>query len=196
MKSASEVFLNSIQKICPNISDHELDLFASKITFGELNKKELLLETGKIQKSICFIAEGLVRSFYVDHEGYEITVGFYSKDEYATHYSSFLMQKPSKYTIQYLEPTVLVFLSFEDMQWLYKQSSIFERYGRIIAEKILNGQQARIESFIFQTAEERYVNFITNQSGLFNRISLSHLCSYLGIERQTLTRIRHKIARQ
>lgn len=196
MASASELFLNSTRKICPDISDRELDLFASKITLQELNKKDLFLETGKIQKVIGFIAQGLVRSFYTDPAGNEITVGFYSNNEYATHYDSFLMQKPSRYTIQCLEPTIMVCLSFEDMQWLYHQSHTFERYGRIIAEKILKGQQARIESFIFQTAEERYLDFTSNQAGLFNRISLSHLCSYLGIERQTLTRIRHKIAHQ
>lgn len=196
MKSILELFLNSTRRICPDISDRELDLFASKITFTTLNKKDIFLETGKTQKAIGFIAQGLVRSFYVDQEGNEITVGFYSDGEYATHYHSFLMQTPSKYTIQCLEPTVMVCLSFEDMQWLYQQSSTFERYGRIIAEKVLKDQQARIESFIFQTAEERYLNFTSNLPGLFNRISLSHLCSYLGIERQTLTRIRHKIAHQ
>lgn len=196
MEPAAELFLNSSRKICPAISDDELSLFASKITIEELNKKDLFLETGKIQRTIGFIAQGLVRSFYIDGEGNEITIGFYSDDEYATHYDSFLMRKPSKYTIQCLEPTVMVCLSFEDMQWLYQQSPTFERYGRIIAEKVLKSQQARIESFIFQTAEERYVDFISNQPGLFNRISISHLCSYLGIERQTLTRIRHKLAHQ
>jgi CRP/FNR family transcriptional regulator len=80
------------------------------------------------------------------------------------------------------------------MQWIYQQLQGFERYGRLIAEEILKRQQARIESFIFQTAEQRYLDFIKYQPNLFNRISLSLLCSYLGIERQTLTRIRQKLA--
>jgi CRP-like cAMP-binding protein len=93
-----------------------------------------------------------------------------------------------------MEPTTFICLSFEDLQWIYQQHPNFERYGRLIAEEILKRQQARIESFVFQTAEERYLDFARNHAPLFNRVSLSHLSSYLGIERQTLTRIRQKLA--
>ncbi|WP_284653261.1 Crp/Fnr family transcriptional regulator [Flavobacterium terrisoli] len=161
-----------------------------------MKKKDFFLESGKVQNAIGFITKGLVRSFYIDEKGDEITVGFYPEGEYATHFSSFVKQQPSKYAIQCLEDTTLVCLTLEGMNWNYQQSPNFERYGRLIAGEILYRQQARIESFIFQTAEERYLDFIKKQPGLFNRISISHLCSYLGIERQTLTRIRHKLAHQ
>ncbi len=69
-----------------------------------------------------------------------------------------------------------------------------ERYGRLVAEEVLKIQQKRIESFLFETAEDRYIKFINEDPDLFNRVSISHLCSYLGIERQTLTRIRKKLS--
>lgn len=176
------------------MTDDELDLFASKLTVVELNKKEYFLKAGKVQRAVGFIAEGLVRSFYIDDNGNEITVGFYKEGDYATHYHAFLLRQPSLYSIQCLEPVRMVCLSYEDQQSLYLQSGNIERYGRLIAEEILKRQQARIESFIFQTAEARYLEFTQRHPALFNRISLSHLCSFLGIERQTLTRIRQKIA--
>lgn len=196
MEPVTDIFLRSVRAICPNLTDAELSLFASVLTVKELKKKELFVAAGKVQKAVGFIAQGLVRSFYIDHDGNDITVGFYKEGDYATHYPAFITQQPSLYSIQCLEATNMVCLSFEGKQWLYQQSGQIERYGRLIAEEILKRQQARIESFIFQTAEERYVNFIEQHAGLFNRISLSHLCSYLGIERQTLTRIRQKLARQ
>lgn len=196
MKSEVEIFLKSVRVICPSLSDFELSQFASQLTFQELKKKDFFLESGNIQKAIGFITKGLVRSFYIDNDGNEITVGFYPEGEYATHFASFVKQEPSKYYIQCLEDTTLVCLSLEGMNWIYEQAPNFERYGRLIAGGILTKQQARIESFIFQTAEERYIDFIKHHSDLFNRISISHLCSFLGIERQTLTRIRHKLAHQ
>ncbi|HMM12614.1 MAG TPA: hypothetical protein PKE03_11020 [Bacteroidales bacterium] len=93
-----------------------------------------------------------------------------------------------------MEDTRLVLLSYEDMQRSYAQIPAFEKYGRLVAEEILKMQQQRIESFVFQTAEERYLDFMKQYPDLYNRVSLSHLCSYLGIERQTLTRIRQKLA--
>lgn len=196
MNSAKEIFLKSVKEICPNVTDAELSQFALKITIEEFNKKDFFLQYGKVQKAIGFIANGLVRSSFIDNEGNEITVGFYAEGEYATHYPAFITQQPSKYSIQCLEPVIMVCLSYEDMKWIYENLPSFERYGRLVAEEILKRQQARIESFIFQTAEERYLDFIKCHSELFNRISISHLCSYLGIERQTLTRIRQKLAHQ
>lgn len=194
MQSETVIYLKSVRALCPTLTDEELSLFASKLSFKELKKKEFFLEAGKIQKSIGFITQGLIRSFYIDNDGNEITVGFYSEGEYATHYSSFITQQPSKYSIQCLEPTTLVCLSLENMNSIYQEAPNFERYGRLIAGAILIKQQIRIESFIFQTAEERYLDFIEHYPTLFNRVSLSQLCSYLGIERQTLTRIRQKLA--
>lgn len=196
MQEATALFLQSVRKICPNVSDDELLPFASKATIEELDKKDHFLQSGKVQKEIGFIATGLVRSSFVDHQGNEITVGFYSEGDYATHYPAFITQQPSKYSIQCLEPTTMVCLSYDNIQWIYKNLPSFERYGRLVAEEILKRQQARIESFIFQTAEQRYLDFIKRDPTLFNRISISHLCSFLGIERQTLTRIRQKLAHQ
>ena len=196
MESGTAIFLKSVREICPNLTDVELAEFGSTLTSAALKKKALFLRSGKIQKAIGFIAEGLVRSYFIDQDGNEITVGFYAEGDYATHYPAFITQQPSRYSIQCLEPTTMVHLSFEDIQRMYQQWPGFERYGRLVAEEILKRQQARIESFIFQTAEERYLDFIEQHPTLFNRISLSHLCSYLGIERQTLTRIRQKLAHQ
>jgi len=188
--------LSSVRAICPDVTNDDLVQIAAKLRFTELKKKDLFLQSGKIQTAIGFITKGLTRSFFIDQEGNEITVGFYSEGDYATHYPAFISQQPSRYTIQCLEPASMACLSFEDMQWVYQQLPGFEKYGRLVAEQILKRQQARIESFIFQTAEERYLDFIRQHPGLFKRISVSHLCSFLGIERQSLTRIRQKLAHQ
>src|SRR6478752_2805728 len=129
MELATEMYLKSVRAICPSVSNIELSLFASKLTFKELKKKDIFLQSGKVQKAIGFIAEGLVRSFYIDNDGNEITVGFYKEADYATHYPAFITRQPSLYTIQCLEPTTMVCLSYEDQQWIYQQSANIERYG-------------------------------------------------------------------
>ena len=69
----------------------------------------------------------------------------------------------------------------------------FDRYLRILLENELHFKQQRIDSFIFDNAKTRYLNFIANNEDLFRRLTLSQLSSYLGIERQTLTRIRKEL---
>ena len=194
MNPAIETLLATIRILCPGLSGDELAAFVSMSRVQELKKKDIFLRAGAIQKSIGFIAKGLVRSSYVDNDGNEITVGFYAEGDYATHYPSFIRKIPSSYTIQCLEPVTMVCLSYDDIQQTYQRFPKVERYGRLVAEEILKRQQARIEGFIFQTAEQRYLDFMQQHPGLYNRVSLSQLCSYLGIERQTLTRIRQRLA--
>lgn len=193
MEAAIAMYLKSVKATCPALSERELMLFASKLTLKEFRKKEIFLQAGSVQKALGFIVQGLVRSFYIDDQGNEITVGFYKEGDYATHYPAFIARQQSHYTIQCLEPAQIFCLSYEDQQGLYSHSPAFERYGRLISDGILIQQQARIESFIFQTAEQRYLDFMKYSPGVFNRVSLSHLCSFLGIERQSLTRIRQRL---
>lgn len=196
MRSEIKFFLNSVKSICPELTEQELSHFAEKLDIVTLQKNDYFFHAGQIQKEVGFITNGLMRSYFIDSNGNDKTVRFYSKNDYATHYTAFITQKPSKYSFRCLEETTLVLLGFENMQWAYKKFPSFEKYGRLIAEEILTMQQHRIESFIFQTAEERYLDFLKQNPNLFNRVSLSHLCSYIGIERQTLTRIRQKLARK
>ncbi|MFK7807598.1 MAG: Crp/Fnr family transcriptional regulator [Saprospiraceae bacterium] len=162
----------------------------------QLNKKEYYLNSREIQKEMGFVHSGLLRSYYVDKEGKEITISFIDQNTYASDYPSFLRQIPSKYYIVSLEPSIVVNLPYAKIQEAYKKFKNFEEYGRRVAEAILLKKQDRLESFLFEDAEERYLRFIDQNPDLINRISLSHLSSYLGIERQSLSRIRKKLSQK
>jgi len=186
-------FLQSVSTLCPTVTDAELDYLRTGLTLTECKAKHFYVHANVIQREIGFVHNGLLRSFYVDHQGNEITVNFIKENRYATHYTAFITQTPSKYYFQCIEPSILVNLSYHHIQKGYDMFPGIERYGRLIAEAVLQFQQNRIESFLFETAEQRYLDFIRENPDLFHRISLSHLSSFLGIERQTLTRIRKKL---
>lgn len=192
---AIDTYLNSVKSICPRLSGEELEYFKIGLKITKLQPKHFFIHANSLQQELGYVYTGLLRAFYVDENGNEITVNFIPENRYATHYSAFISKTPSKYYFQCLEPTILVTLSFEHIQGGYEKHSNIERYGRLVAESVLKYQQKRIESFLFETAEKRYLDFIQENPNLFNRISLSHLSSFLGIERQTLTRIRQKLAR-
>ncbi len=178
----------------------QLDLEAKKftrsfLTLKKYNKKEVLYKSGDIQKEIGYVCQGLLRKYYINEKGNEIITSFISEKGYATDYPSFLRQKPSKYHIECLEPSIIVNLPYEKLQEAYRKHKENEMYGRLVAEKVLTRETDRVESLLFESAEERYLNFLHENRDLMNRISLTHLASYLGIERQSLTRIRSKLAK-
>ncbi len=51
----------------------------------------------------------------------------------------------------------------------------------------------RVESFLFMNGKERYLNLLETEPHLVDRVPLYHIASYLGIERESLSRLRKKI---
>jgi CRP-like cAMP-binding protein len=194
LKEAIATFLNSVNSLCPKVTLSELEYLQNGMTLTELKSKHFYIHANTIQKEIGFVFSGLLRSFYVDMDGNEISVNFIREGKYATHYSALISQTPCKYYFQCLEPSIIVNLPYKYIQDGYNKFPNLERYGRLVAEDVLKIQQRRIESFLFDNAETRYLDFIKENTDLFNRVSLSYLASFLGIERQSLTRIRKKLA--
>jgi CRP/FNR family transcriptional regulator len=193
MKEAIDTYLCSVKALCPNITIAELDYLTSGLTVSEHKPKQFYIHANTVQKEIGFVFSGLIRTFYIDNKGNQITVNFVRENRYVTHYPTFITQTPCKHYFQCIEPSIIVNLSYLHIQESYNKFPLLERYGRLVAEEALKFQHKRIESFLFDNAETRYLDFIKETPDLFNRVSISDLSSYLGIERQSLTRIRKKL---
>jgi CRP-like cAMP-binding protein len=191
-----DTFLQSVKGLCTAITETELAFLESGLTVVELAPKHFYIHAETIQRDVGFVHSGLVRCFYLDQKGNEITVNFVPEGQYATHYPAFISQTPSRYHFQCIEPTTLVCLSYDHIHRCYEKYPVFERYGRLVTEEVLKVQQQRIESFLFSSAEDRYLDFMLSNPSLFNRVSLSYLASYIGIERQSLARIRKKVSQR
>jgi CRP/FNR family transcriptional regulator len=192
-EKAYQQYLKSFLKICPELKEDELNLIRDSLSITQLEKRAFYLKDRQVQEEIGFVYKGLLKSYYINKQGKKITVSFIDENSYASDYPSFIQQKPSKYYIETIEPTIMVNLPYSTIQKAYKNYKNFENYGRLIAEQILLKKQDRIESFLFENAEDRYIRFIKNNQNILSRISVSDLSSYLGVERQSLTRIRKKL---
>jgi len=87
----------------------------------------------------------------------------------------------------------VVYIGIDDLLLLYKQSHKWETFGRLLAQEAFNVTIERIESFIFKSPEERYLDLIKYHPDIFNAIPLYHISSYLGIQGPSLSRIRKRI---
>lgn len=188
-----KAFFDSFKTLCPEINKNEIIFLNQNSQIVQLKKGKVYLNNCKVQKSLGFVVKGLIRGYYLDDEGKDITISFIKENEYVTDYISFLKQSVSKYCFICLEDCIIIELSYDNIQQGYKKSKTFEKYGRLIAEKVLEERINRVEKLQFLNARERYIDFLNTNFELLSRIKLSHLCTYLGIERQSLTRIRKEI---
>lgn len=151
------------------------------------------------QKSVCkylgFIIDGTFRSYIVDKKnGAEKNVFLYTQNQFVVAFKSFINQTPCDYHTQALTDSKVVYISITDLLKLYKQSHKWETFGRLLAQEGFNVAINRVESFVFRTPEERYLELIKNHPTIFNSIPLYHISSYLGIQGPSLSRIRKRIS--
>jgi CRP/FNR family transcriptional regulator len=178
------------------LKDEDCALFEGNLLEMNFEKQDYFLQESKICRYLGFVCKGLFRVFYYNEDGKEINTRFVMENDFIVDYSSFLDRKPSRYYIQALEPSEVLAFTPSMLNLAYKQSKSWERFGRLIAESAFQQTTQRMESFLFMDAETRYLNMMEEQPTYLDRIPLYQLASYLGVERESLSRIRKKIAKE
>lgn len=188
-----EVITRSLRKLV-DFTDEELFLFMQKLKPLNLKKHELCLREGQVCKYMVLVHKGGLRYFSRGAKG-DHTLGFAFEGEWLGDYESFLLQTASGCLIEALEDCELFTLSYPDMQALYQHSQRFERFGRVIAEQLFLATAKSKSNLMIQTAKERYIALLTSQSHIFERLPQHLIASYLGIQPQSLSRIRADVAK-
>jgi CRP-like cAMP-binding protein len=70
----------------------------------------------------------------------------------------------------------------------------FERYFRILIQNNLIATQRRLMESMSETAERKYLKFIKTYPESTQRVPQHMIASYLGITRETLSRLRRDLA--
>jgi CRP/FNR family transcriptional regulator len=175
------------------LTEQDCDLLQPYLKTKQVKHKEHFLTEGKTCQEIGFINKGYFRTYYLSNRK-EINTQFNFENEFVVDYDSFLQEKPSRYFIQALEDTEIVTFNLQALQNAYAQSKNWERFGRIMAEQSYKLTAERVESFLFLDGEQRYLYLLKKHPYIFDRIPLYHIASYLGLERESLSRLRKKIA--
>lgn len=183
-----EQLLNRLNALHP--MDEQLTGRIKEVTIiSTYPAKTYLLRDGQICDRACMVVKGLARASYVN-EDRDITSRFMDEGFIITSWVSYYHQQPGDEFIETLEDTTLACIRYNDIQQLYKDYPIFNIIGRKQTEYSLYTSEMRTRMLRKQTAKERYTFFLQNHPDLLNRVPLKHIASYLGMNEETLSRIR------
>ena len=171
------------------MSAASLEKLFNSIVIVRVKKKENILCEGQVCKGIYFVESGYLRQFaYKD--AVEINTGFNFENDFATNLKSLRLGIASDTTIQAGEDAVLYLFEKNTLLELYKGSPEIGSFGRVLLEQLLMAQEEHANLFKLFTPAERYNYLQTNHPQLLQRVSLSQIASYLGVARETLSRVR------
>ena len=190
-----EKFRAKILKFLPIPEEECKAYFRSDMKVKHLKAKGFFIKEGEISHEMAFVSKGVLRMFYNSPEGKEINTRFFFENDFVVAYQSFLLQKPGRYFIQALDDCELITVPHNNLQNAFEQSHIWNKFGRIVAEKSFILAEQRTEDLLFYNAEERYQKLLKTHPKIFEQIPLYHIASYLGIERESLSRLRKKLSR-
>lgn len=157
-------------------------------------KHDIILNIGDAQDTVYFIQKGIVRSYYLDINGNDITKTFMQEGEFCVGESLFETE-PSIQCFEALEEVeTLKFHSMDLKQIILSDHDLTKTYISFLEQNLIYKMQ-RESSFQIMNATERYLHFHKTFENIEKRVNQSYIASYLGIAPESLSRIK-KIMRE
>jgi CRP-like cAMP-binding protein len=176
-----------------NLNQQQIDLIKSKSTETELRKDDYFWEAGKVVNRIGFLTDGVIRVFYYNNTGEEITRYFIDENHLIlSGHSIDEIFTPSEYLSAIIDCKLVVF-SKRDWKEILDTIIGWDNIIQKITAKHHWEKIRRRSELVSQNATTRYLDFIEKFPALVNRVPLSYIASYLGITQSSLSRIRKNI---
>jgi CRP-like cAMP-binding protein len=186
-----DAFIAHMRTIHP-VSD-ELEAAFQGMDILEVPRHEYLLREGQRADYGFIMLKGLVRSYYLK-DGEEICSRFMQEQHIVISVHSFYGRHASYEYIEALEDSVVARMHYDQLQQLYRTYPEFNYIGRVLTEHYFSLSEQRLYLLRKQSAEERYRFFIEHYPEWLQRVPLKYIATFLGMNLETLSRIRKKIS--
>jgi CRP-like cAMP-binding protein len=183
-----EILRRQIEKIVP-LTDDEFQLVLSYFSIGKYKKHQYIVQQETPVPYVHFVVKGLLRSFYIDQSGKSHILQFAMEDWWITDNQGFYKEENATLNIDCLEDAQTYYITLENRDQLCVALPKMEFF---FLQKMTAGNialQNRILSLMSKNSEERYLQFIQLYPDLIQRLPKTLVASYLGISRETLSRL-------
>lgn len=173
------------------LSEEEKTIIAENSLFKFYPAGQQLLKEGQLAKHCYFVVKGLVRSYYLV-DGEEKVTEFYSELSPITPVS-YTTDQPSTYYLSCIEDSIITVSDKNSSQDFFERLPGMKDVGLQILTEMNAKQQLSYDDFKNLEPEKRYEKLRETRPDLVNRIPQYMIASYLGIQPQSLSRIRKRI---
>ncbi|WP_440134632.1 Crp/Fnr family transcriptional regulator [Chitinophaga sancti] len=173
------------------LSDDAFEIVLNAFVPVSLSKKEYLIKVGQKVGAEYFVVRGCLKTAAYDDAGKEHIIQFAMENWWVSDYPAYAKHGNAEMDVQALEDCFVLSLSMEARAALAHQVpemlSFYER-------KALSGYvatQKRVLSLLRNSAKEKYELLLDQYPQLFQRVPKKMIAHYLGVSRETLSRL-HK----
>jgi len=184
----STVFRQHLEEIIP-LTDAGFAQILSHFTIKKLKKHQFVIQAGSMVDHEYFVISGLLRSSYTNEDGKVHIIQFAMENWWISDYQALITQTRAIFEIDCLEDVELLCLSSESKKRLCAEFPVMEHFFRVKTTAGYVGLQQRILSLLNNDAQSRYQKLFAQYPALFQRVPKTLIASYLGVSRETLSRL-------
>lgn len=157
--------------------------------FKVIPKGTTIKHIGDEAKTVGIVLDGIIRSYYIDNDGNDITRGFsivgrMAMDEGMIGYDEHICMWET------IEDSTLMIFEVNKLKALINGNENLKSIWINLLEGVLRYKMYRENGFLVENATERYLHFRKLYSQLIGRIPQKYIATYLGIAPESLSRIR------
>jgi len=191
-KIDSPVLIRELREIA-GLTEEEIDSYMSLLVRKSIAKKDHFLMAGDVSTAVAYVNKGCLRRYILDSHAKETILNFALEDYWIGDLESLITQKPTIYYVQALEESELLLLSRKN---LFRANEELPKFKKFHDDKVQRNHYYALKRLSIAksaTPEEKYLLLMKEQPQLFQRIPLHYIASYLGIEPESLSRLRKRI---
>lgn len=190
MTEQTNIIDDFLNKYEPKLSQKTKAMLKPLMSIQQLPKKKVLIRENQVNSQLYLMLQGAARSFFL-RQGVEVHTWFAFENEVLGSLRNF-GSLPARETVELLEDSLLIAFDSYGIKALMKDqvevanfvnASLIE-YALYLEDKLFYTQ--------LRSAKERFDNLLAHEPEIFQRVPLTYIASYLGISRETLSRLRAK----
>ena len=173
------------------LSEEEVQIIKNEDIIREYKKNDFLLKEGQMAKECFLVLKGCVKRYYLE-DGEEKIMDFYTENDPIAPVS-YTNKEPSKYYLSCVEPCIISTGTEERTQRFLQTFPRFIPIFVKIGDNLKAKKQMFLDDFKNLSPEVRYQKLLDTRPDLINRVPQYMIASYLGIQPESLSRIRKRI---
>ncbi|WP_345991025.1 Crp/Fnr family transcriptional regulator [Chryseobacterium sp. Chry.R1] len=175
-----------------DLTDDEFAYILSHFTIKKLKKHQFLIQKDDSVSHTYWVKKGLLKASYTDEKEKEHIIQFAMENWWITDYQAYFTHTKAIFNVDCLENTELLCLSYENREKLCKEMQKVEHFFRKKANSGFVALQKRMISLLSDNIKERYEVLLAQYPDLFQRVSKTIIASYIGVSRESLSRLGSK----
>ena len=184
----------NLQRFFP-VNEEQSKFLMPYLKVRQFDKKTIILNEGDVEQHLSMVVKGLVRK-YVRRSKKDTTLQLATEGHLIDSEISYLRREPSQVIIETIEPSILVSLTFDDMQEVLEKMPGANKMGRLLLTAMFMKKDERMYKHLQLTTRERFLEYNQNHPHMLQRVPQKYLASYLNIKPETFSRLKHLIRKQ